>query len=263
MTNKPIKAGKAYVEAIQGDAAAQEGLERARAKLYAFGKALESMSDLTPLPGRMLQTVLGDAIRISEIGDDAPCDIQELTDKAVADWEHEYGAPYPKTIDDMMRLASEAGLSPDRVLDGEFTFRDVFPVIEGYLKRTRSFRVTAGKTKANSSSGKKSEPRDDPASQRDLPKGITCRKAYDIITQHHEKTKVTMQAMARQLERKGVAVVGRVDGDTRVFDCDQAFDILVKSYEPLNSSTPAARRKETASLKRRFDGACIQVERQV
>ena len=260
MEKRSLKAGKAYIEAIQGNPSARKSLEHVLAKLHLLAKALESIDYLARNPVKMLQKILQDTSNFPELVAEEEMDISALALNLAREWENEYGVPYPETIEDVNRLISEAELEPKLVLAGEFTFQDAMPIIEGYLKRICRLRSLV-----NQLSGcpviKDPENGKFERLTHDMPVGITCRKAYKIITSHHPGTRVTLQAMSRHLERNNVPVLGRVDGDTRVFACDQAFKVLMKAYDPLTKTTPAARRNESASLKRRFQDACIPVER--
>jgi biotin operon repressor len=59
-----------------------------------------------------------------------------------AAWAAIFGLPYPQTIDDWISLATRAGLSPDFVLKGQWTGRDVMPIIEGYMQHLVDIRAT-------------------------------------------------------------------------------------------------------------------------
>ena len=64
--------------------------------------------------------------------------VAELT-KQQADWkrkwEEQYRYPYPRTLEDWYRLAVFAGLDATIVYQGQWTLRDVLPIVEGYLLR--------------------------------------------------------------------------------------------------------------------------------
>lgn len=50
-------------------------------------------------------------------------------------WEETYGFPYPQSLEDWTMLLVRAGATVDWVIKGEWTLRDVAPLIEGYLQR--------------------------------------------------------------------------------------------------------------------------------
>jgi len=50
-------------------------------------------------------------------------------------WEEHYRYPYPQTLEDWYRLAVFAGLDATIVYQGNWTPRDILPIVEGYLHR--------------------------------------------------------------------------------------------------------------------------------
>ncbi|GIW81481.1 MAG: hypothetical protein KatS3mg105_4406 [Gemmatales bacterium] len=51
------------------------------------------------------------------------------------EWERTYGTKFPHDMDDVIELAVCAGLDPNRIFDGKWKYADVFPIIQGYLRR--------------------------------------------------------------------------------------------------------------------------------
>jgi len=61
--------------------------------------------------------------------------IQDALDEMVNSWEQTYGMSFPRSVEEMMRLAVRAGIPAEIVYEGRWTLADVLPVIEGYLQR--------------------------------------------------------------------------------------------------------------------------------
>ncbi len=51
-----------------------------------------------------------------------------------AEWEKKYGEPFPETVEDFMREARRAGVSSERILEGNWKPADFEPIIAGYLQ---------------------------------------------------------------------------------------------------------------------------------
>ena len=78
MEKRSLKAGKTYIEAIQGNPSARKSLERVRAKLHLLAKTLESVDCLARTPVKMLQQILQDTSNLPELVADAEMDISAL-----------------------------------------------------------------------------------------------------------------------------------------------------------------------------------------
>lgn len=58
--------------------------------------------------------------------------------KREAEWEAEFGMPYPRDLEDWERLAVWAGVSGETVFQGKWTPRRLAPIIEGYAMRRKA-----------------------------------------------------------------------------------------------------------------------------
>lgn len=57
------------------------------------------------------------------------------------EWEAKFGEPFPRDIEDWVRLAARSGVSGEILLSNSWTAADVSPVIEGYLQRLQDQRA--------------------------------------------------------------------------------------------------------------------------
>ncbi len=53
--------------------------------------------------------------------------------EAIAEWEEETGIPWPRSEADSYRFAARAGLSPDRILDGQWNTSDIGAILQGQI----------------------------------------------------------------------------------------------------------------------------------
>ncbi len=176
------RAGEAYMKAIEGDAKAQAGLRRTKAKLAAFAAGVKPLAELeagrkaviekTLKPFAILSAahkaaaeavalLFKEAFNSEEVkraeAEAKACMAKVAEEYKLANetWEAYYGERYPESIEDLQRLAARAGVSADKVLEGNWTAADVLPLIEGYLQR-RADQVIfheAGRTARKSDKG--------------------------------------------------------------------------------------------------------------
>ena len=74
--------------------------------------------------------------------------IQDEFDEMVNSWQQIYGIRFPRSIEEMMRLAVRAGMPADLVYEGRWTLADMLPVIEGYLQRLADQRTSQSQVSA-------------------------------------------------------------------------------------------------------------------
>ena len=74
--------------------------------------------------------------------------IQNELDEMVNSWEQTYGMSFPRSVEEMMRLAVRAGIPAEIVYEGRWTLADMLPVIEGYLQRLADQRTSQSQVSA-------------------------------------------------------------------------------------------------------------------
>ena len=134
---RDIRAGKIFLQMIENDPAYRRRSEATAAAIAVFGTALKAVA-----PGGTAK-LAGDAIasHLAPIRQQHEQDIARIAaeyrvenEKIDREWEKEFGIACPKSIEDWKRLAARAGIDPNFVLGGNYTLREIAPVIEGYLQ---------------------------------------------------------------------------------------------------------------------------------
>lgn len=125
-----------YLAGMRSEAATA-GDNRGIAKLRAFGIAVQ-------LVGQKMAAIdaeSGPIIAEHRAEIDRLCaDYRDVVESIESEWEAEFGAPYPKEIEDWQRWAARVGWSGERIADGNWKPQDLFPIIAGYLQRLRDQR---------------------------------------------------------------------------------------------------------------------------
>jgi hypothetical protein len=137
------QAGKSFAEAIKSDPATKAAWSRSQAKLRECGSALKSISAFAAQINNPVELVSHNlALALTESQAQYEAEMKALLETHAVEyaafkleWQSKYGAPYPESIEDYKRLATRAGISGERIAAGEWTFADVFPILEGYLQR--------------------------------------------------------------------------------------------------------------------------------
>jgi len=122
-----------------------------RAKLRAFGIAVQLVGQKMAAIDVESEPIIAE--HRAEI-DRLYADYRDVVQRIESEWEADFGAPYPRDIEDWQRWAARVGWSGERIADGNWKPRDLFPIIEGYLQRLRD---QSGSTK-----GQGDETADDP-----------------------------------------------------------------------------------------------------
>lgn len=127
MSNQERSAGQHLLSLLQSNREFRAGAERGLLKLRAFSSAVDRIGTGEVAPGDEYQA------EINRLYAKYHNEVQRME----SHWEAEFGAPYPRSIEEWMRWAARVGWSGERVVQGEWTPRDLFPIIEGYLLRLR------------------------------------------------------------------------------------------------------------------------------
>jgi hypothetical protein len=139
-----------YLAGMRSEAATA-GDSRGSTKLRAFAVALRLVAQKTTAIDAELQPIIAE--HQAQI-DKLQADYRDVAQRIESEWAAEFGEPYPKQVEDWQRWAARVGWSGERIADGKWKPRDLFPIIEGYLQRLRD---QSGSTK-----GQGDEAADDP-----------------------------------------------------------------------------------------------------
>jgi DNA-binding MarR family transcriptional regulator len=112
-----------------------------RAKLRAFGIAVQLVGQKMAAIDAESEPIIAE--HRAEI-DRLCADYRDVVQRIESEWKADFGAPYPKDIEDWQRWAARVGWSGERIADGNWKPRDLFPIIEGYLQRLRDQSGGAG-----------------------------------------------------------------------------------------------------------------------
>lgn len=105
-----------------------------RAKLRAFGIAVQLVGQkLAAIDAESEPIIAEHRAEIDRLQEN----YRDVVERIESEWEAEFGEPYPKAIEDWQRWAARVGWSGERIADGNWKPRDLFPIIEGYLQRLR------------------------------------------------------------------------------------------------------------------------------
>lgn len=129
-----------YLAGMRSEAATA-GDSRGIAKLRAFGIAVQLVGQKMAAIDAESEPIIAE--HRAEI-DRLYADYRDVVERIESEWEAEFGAPYPKEIEDWQRWAARVGWSGERIADGKWKPRDLFPIIEGYLQRLRDQSGDAG-----------------------------------------------------------------------------------------------------------------------
>ena len=105
-----------------------------RAKLRAFGIAVQLVGQKMAAIDAESEPIIAE--HRAEI-DRLQADYRDVVERIESEWEAAFGAPYPKEIEDWQRWAARVGWNGERIAEGNWKPRDLFPIIEGYLQRLR------------------------------------------------------------------------------------------------------------------------------
>jgi hypothetical protein len=151
---KRLGAGDAFAKRLREHPGDLAGVLRAPAKLRAFGQAVA----MTAAPMQAVARHIAELFAKSDADRERRLaaldeELRREWNACNAGWEQTFGEPYPKTPEDVRRLAERAGMDFNDARRGDWTYAEIFPLVEGYLLRLLDGRKTDAATRLINSGG--------------------------------------------------------------------------------------------------------------